>query len=237
MCAETFVPEHRPIVEFALDNIQTLRHRLDKLRSQQKDSLNDAQDFRPSENSNIVDFHSQEKSRKRKPRHDVTAFDTSKSDTEAGVGKEIIAETHEGRASKKQKHDLTSREANNTTNKKVKDSKKKPVNQQEESKPDGIEAHAAKGKTFSRNKSGQFEGYKQENKKRRLQDQVQGTKEHIALENRKKTKKNSDPLGRDVPDKLDMLIEQYRKKFAPRNSGQTDTGKQGSKQLKRWFQS
>lgn len=71
-----------------------------------------------------------------------------------------------------------------------------------------------------------------------MQDQAQEQKEHIGSERRKKNKKNSDPMGQDVADKLDMLIEQYRKKFTPQSRGQSDTGKQGgSKQLKRWFQS
>lgn len=53
----------------------------------------------------------------------------------------------------------------------------------------------------------------------------------------KKRKKNTDPVGRDVVDKLDVLIEQYRSKFSKGGSDQTDGNKQCSKKLRRWFQS
>lgn len=52
----------------------------------------------------------------------------------------------------------------------------------------------------------------------------------------KKAKRNKDS-GREVVDKLDMLIEQYRSKFTQQSSNKSDGNKQGSKQLRRWFQS
>ncbi|KAI3809801.1 hypothetical protein L1987_19401 [Smallanthus sonchifolius] len=63
---ETFTTEHRPIVEFALDNIQTLRQRNDKIEAQQKGFSNDAENT-----ENKTDFHksvdrSNDSSRKRK---------------------------------------------------------------------------------------------------------------------------------------------------------------------------
>lgn len=240
-CTETFGPEHRPIVEFALDNIHTLRHRQGKVQSKLKESLNEAEDFQPTDKSNAVDTHPKEKSRKRKPRDDTTAtLGTSRSGTEAEAGTRDLAETPRGevRATKKQKHNSANWKQNNLANQKVKSSKRKPINKEEGGKPDEVEAHAVKGKTFAKNRPEYLEGTKKQSKKRRVQDKAEEQKEHIGSEKRKKNKKNTDPLGRDVADKLDMLIEQYRKKFTPRSSGQSDNGKPGgSKQLKRWFQS
>lgn len=238
---ETFGPEHRPIVEFALDNIQTLRHRQVNIQSQPKVSINESEDFWPADKSNAVDTCPKEKSRKRKSRYDTTAaLGTSRSETEAEAGTRALAETpsKEGRATKTQKHNSASRKEHNFANKKVNVSKKKPMNKVEGGKLDQVEAHAVKGKTVTKNRPQHLEGAKRQRKRRRMQDQAQEQKEHIGSERRKKNKKNSDPMGQDVADKLDMLIEQYRKKFTPQSRGQSDTGKQGgSKQLKRWFQS
>lgn len=238
---ETFGPEHRPIVEFALDNIQTLRHRQGKVQSQLKESLNEAEDFQPTDKSNAMDTHPKEKFRKRKSRYDTTTtLGTSRSGAEAEAGTRDQAEKPRGevRATKKQKHNSTNWKENNLANQNVKASKKKPMNKEEGGKLDQVEAHAVKAETITKNRHEHLEGTKKQSKKRRVQDQAQEQKEHIGLEKKKKNKKNSDPLGQDVADKLDMLIEQYRKKFTPRTSGQSDNGKQGgSKQLKRWFQS
>ncbi|KAL3539004.1 hypothetical protein ACH5RR_002370 [Cinchona calisaya] len=74
--------------------------------------------------------------------------------------------------------------------------------------------------------------------KRRFPDQAQHDKESIGSEKRKKTKRNNDPLGQDVVDKLDTtLIEQYKSKFMGHNLDLTGQDKQGSKQIRRWFQS
>ncbi|KAK9056716.1 hypothetical protein SSX86_024078 [Deinandra increscens subsp. villosa] len=69
---ETFTAEHRPIVEFALDNIQTLRQRNDKIEAQQKEFSNNA-----SNTGNKPDFHkpidrSTDSSRKRKTQETET---------------------------------------------------------------------------------------------------------------------------------------------------------------------
>lgn len=61
-------------------------------------------------------------------------------------------------------------------------------------------------------------------------------KEGINPRNRKKGKKN-DAVGKNMLDKLDLLIEQYRSKFTQNDSLQSSDKKHGSKRLKRWFES
>ncbi|XVE93696.1 hypothetical protein REPUB_Repub01dG0216400 [Reevesia pubescens] len=53
---------------------------------------------------------------------------------------------------------------------------------------------------------------------------------------RKRPIRNKNPSGRDVVDKLYMLIEQYRSKFSQPKSETPDAEKQGSKKLRMWFQ-
>ncbi|KAK1439878.1 hypothetical protein QVD17_05702 [Tagetes erecta] len=84
---ETFTSEHRPIVEFALDNIQTLRQRNDKIEAQQKGFSNNTENP-----ENKTDFHksvdqSNDSSRKRKTKEN----------------KDTIAETETKPAKKKRK--------------------------------------------------------------------------------------------------------------------------------------
>ncbi len=73
--------------------------------------------------------------------------------------------------------------------------------------------------------------------KRKLWDQTEQQKEDKDLRKRNRLKKNKDPVGQDVADKLDMLIEQYGSKFSHQSSQKSDGEKQGSRQLRKWFQS
>lgn len=65
---ETFTSEHRPIVEFALDNVQTLRQRNDKIEAQQQGFSNDAGGTGKNANFHKPVNQSNEESRKRKTR-------------------------------------------------------------------------------------------------------------------------------------------------------------------------
>lgn len=238
MGAETFGPEHRPIVEFAIDNILTMRNRKDKLQAWQQDSLNDVQDYQ-NDKTNAADYHPKEKSRKRKSRHDSKVSDTSGSKMEAEVGKQVLTEASsgEGQVVNKQKSNSGGKMDNISPKKKVKGSKNKQLPHLEQWKPDGGMPALAEGIDINARKHGHQEGAHLHTKKRRLQDQAQEYKEPIGSERRKKSKRNNDPLGRDVVDKLDTLIEQYKSKFARQNMDQTNLEKQGSKQIRRWFQS
>ncbi|KAI9085240.1 hypothetical protein K1719_032763 [Acacia pycnantha] len=60
---ETFGPEHRPILEFAVDNVQTLELRKTKLQSQQQAAVHSDSNVEEYEESG---FHTNRKDRKRK---------------------------------------------------------------------------------------------------------------------------------------------------------------------------
>lgn len=236
---ETFGPEHRPIVEFAVDNVQKLRNRKERLQARRQDSLNGVQDLQQNDKSSALDNHSKEKSRKRKSRHDTKASDASGNKTEAEVGRQVFAESPSGevRVVKKQKGDSGGKKDNISSKRKVRGSKNKQISHQEQGDPDGGVPHPAEGTTISAHERGHQERAQLYTKKRRLQNRAQKHEEPVGPERRKKSKRNSDPLGRDVVDKLDTLIEQYRSKFARHNTDQADHEKQGSKRIRRWFQS
>lgn len=62
-----------------------------------------------------------------------------------------------------------------------------------------------------------------------------------SLEQRKDAKRSKKKMStkseKEVEDKLDKLIEQYRSKFSQRSSNKMEAMKQGSKGLRRWFES
>ncbi|KAL3843426.1 hypothetical protein ACJIZ3_000829 [Penstemon smallii] len=216
----TFGAEHRPIVEFALDNVQKLKLRKEKLESQQQIGQNG--------NFNRVDSHANNP-RKRKSRDEDTSpkkFGNKKVEEENVVSEGIAS--GDSNFSKKQ---------NNSQRGEKRLKRSKPeVNDNQKRKRPGTQDTLPQRSTpnlVHKQESGEVGVH---NKRKLLHDRPKFSKEGISPRDRKRSKK-SDPVGRDVTDKLDMLIEQYRSKFTQSDSTKTDKKKQGSKQLKRWFES
>ncbi|KAL6514547.1 hypothetical protein OROGR_020126 [Orobanche gracilis] len=215
---DTFDPQHRPIVEFALDNAQKLKLRAEKLQQAQQHALhNDTKnDFYQNEYTSAAGPGANTNSRKRKPRDKDTSFkitDNNIGESENSLGAKTDIE--DVSFSKKQR-DSQRGVKNSSSDEKT----KKPTNQQKE-----------KGKRNVANKH-EIKEVEMRSKGNVFNNQSEGN----GPRNRKRSKKN-DPVGRDVADKLDALIEQYRSKFSGDDSTQTDEKKQGSKRLRRWFES
>lgn len=231
---ETFGPEHRPIVEFALDNIQTLKQRQEKIQFQQQQfqlqgSSQDSKSTQQSSDYHLPDGHSN-MSRKRTSRGDFTSFKTSEPMREKRKELEALegAAAEEGKFNKKQRPNPRKWE------KKIdlKDSYSEEVRRPNERKSNNGELPHAVSKVPT-HKSRPMHEADAGGKKRKLQD-PSVLKGEFSSNERKKSKKNKDPLGRDMEDKLDVLIKQYTSKF----SGKAEGEKQGPpRQLKRWFQS
>ncbi|KAI9182271.1 hypothetical protein LWI28_023758 [Acer negundo] len=224
---ETFGPEHRPIVEFALDNIKTMKLREVKLRTYQRQNDDShIRDANPNKNEN---------SRKRISNGDSRAAKKSEHGEEDGVGSRVSdgAATDKRRDNKKQKRNPASEKAevslreNSETD--AKGYKKSPKGLQDVRKPDSGSAVKGKMAPNHTRKSNSFEEGNFRSGKRKMENQT-------GQKGEKKSKKNQP--GREVVDKLDMLIEQYKSKYSQQSSKKTDGGgdKQGSKQLRRWFQ-
>ncbi|MCD7462959.1 hypothetical protein HAX54_049683 [Datura stramonium] len=244
---ETFGPEHRPIVEFALDNIQTMKLRQ---KLQQQGYTRNKEDLQKNDDTNERDPRNKQ-SRKRKATGDALSVagnrDEAKNKRVRGAtsGKDIISSASHSKDGNQQKNkgvegaisaeERDEKNKNKKEGKKLRGAKQKLKDNQEGKK------HGGFGSESSDNASLKFGERNKDvavrTKKRKFEDKTNQQKQNISLQNRKRDKKKKDPVGRDGVDKLDMLIEQYTSKFTHNSSNQTDSNQQRSKQLKRWFQS
>ncbi|OMO75597.1 hypothetical protein COLO4_26001 [Corchorus olitorius] len=227
---ETFGPEYRPIVEFAVDNVQTLKLRKAKLHFQQQDAHDDRTNAQQNAESHSVDANPT-KSRKRKSRDEKRAKkqpEFKKPEVENAIA------TEESQATKKPKHNpagekrkpTSVKENSEGSNQKLKGLTRKQKDRQGSSRP-----HTDKVETTSNNTRKAEAVLKPKGKTPPQQQAKQQDGGKIS-----KRKRNKNPSGREVVDKLDMLIEQYRSKFSQPKSETPDAEKQGSKKLRRWFQ-
>ncbi|XP_019152686.1 PREDICTED: RNA-binding protein 28 [Ipomoea nil] len=218
----TFGPEHRPIVEFAVDNVKKLMHRKEKIQVQQNDSHHKTDNSWQNGPANEQDSH-HSKSRKRKSIGDASSISVSENSEVKTGAKGAIAET--ARPKKKQK-----------TKKMLISSKQELIEKRQKGKFGVIGSQPTKSGSSNAPKPVPIKDGAMRSKARSENETTQEIQRN-SLKRAKKGKKNKDPLGRDVVDKLDVLIEQYRSKFSKGSSDQTDGNKHGSKRLRRWFQS
>ncbi|KAK2978258.1 hypothetical protein RJ640_017109, partial [Escallonia rubra] len=232
---ETFGAEHRPIVEFALDNVQTLKQRNDK--AQQLALRDGAKDVHHKYVSRAPDDLTNKMLGKRKSRGEIRSSSTSGTKKSDELESEVLegAATEDGRSTKKQKSFATGgRENKFPSVEKLEGSSQKLRDRQGGRKADGGESVQGERAPMNDHKS---RPRNKQTEKRKFPAQTGGEKEGSSSTNRKKTKRNKDPLGRDMGDKLDMLIEQYRSKFSKQSAEKTEGENQGRRQLRRWFQS
>ncbi|KAI3843167.1 hypothetical protein MKX03_026957 [Papaver bracteatum] len=218
---ETFGPEHRPIVQFALDNIQTLKLRQKKLEYWQARSGTEALP-RPATSQRADTPQNNDTNKLGKHKSRGGNFSSKETGEDKQGEGENVAPDRETPAGKKFKGTLA-RERKT----KAEESTEKP-NKNKPSKLDNKEARAPELKSKENAETGQ--------KKRKFQDEInlmQPTEGKFP----NKTKKRSKSGGEEVVDKLDVLIEKYTSKFSQHNSNKTagPGEKQGSRQLKRWF--
>lgn len=198
-------------MEFALDNVQKLKLRTEKLQAQQHALHNDTEDLQQNDHLSTVGSIANMKLRNRKSRDGHASLKTF-GNKKRELKNELIEGTTIEEGSKKQKGSQRGMRNSISSSEKKLNKSKARVNKEE-----SIEAGLKRKRWI-------------------LHDQFEQSKEGNGPRNRKRRKKN-DPVGRDVVDKLDVLIEQYRSKFTGSDSIQTDDKKQGSKHLKRWFES
>nr|KYP69026.1 RNA-binding protein 28 [Cajanus cajan] len=194
---ETFGSEHRPIVEFALDNVQTLKLRKAKQQFYQQGSQDD-NNAMENDKPGTVEVRTSLNNGKRKSREQGEQVKDTALNTNGESGGTVAnGRSPQGNKSKRHK-------GNNKSKRALKEnpeaSSMKPKNNQDGQNNGGA---SLEGQKFSK----------------------------------KRPKKNKDSVGKDVVDKLDILIEQYRSKFSHKGSQEKDGEKKPSKQLRKWFQS
>lgn len=233
----TFGPEQRPIVEFAIDDVQKLKLRKEKIQSQQQASLiNSSEDLQQKIRLTSSEHSpTNERSRKRKIRDDDAS--AKKFANKKGKSENRFRGTNSNNESS---FSLTEDNSQSSTvvhlslKKKPKQSKEKVKNLQNGRKQGGTDPSQKENRPSV--KQDHVEPSGKHKKGRVFKDQSKQSKEGINPRNRKKGKKN-DAAGKDMVDKLDLLIEQYRSKFTQNDFLRSDDKKQGSKRLKRWFES
>lgn len=233
--SETFGPEHRPIVEFAIDNVQTLKLRKAKQLGRQQLANEDVGDLEQNDDSNTQNTHVDPKvSRKRKSKADNMS--TKHANSNANVVENMESDKAGPEVSKNTKRRKSNPDGENS--KEISSKKKsatyiqKKIFGKDTSKPDAKVDQATIGARDSKS----F-GELGKHSRKRISQELTGKPGEKNMEKNKRRQKNKDPLGRDAVDKLDMLIEQYRSKFTQKSSDKTNGEKQESRQLKRWFQS
>ncbi|KAM3291760.1 RNA-binding protein 28 [Capsicum chacoense] len=229
---ETFGPEHRPIVEFALDNIQTMKHRQ---KLQQQGFNRNKKDLPKNDNTNERDNHNKQ-SRKRKATGDALSVAGNRDEAK---NKHVRGAKDGDRPKNRGVKGAISAEGDEQKNKKIgkklRGAKPELKDNREGNKHGGFGSESSDTAAL---KVGRKEDVAVRTKKRKFEDKTNQQKQDISVQNKKRDKKKKGPLGRDVVDKLDMLIEQYTSKFTHSSSNQTNGNQQRSKQqLKRWFQS
>ena len=227
-------------MEFAIDNVQTLKLRKAKLLAWQQDASDDLNNALQNAESHPFDTHPT-KSIKRKSRDDKRAM--KHSDLKNAEMENTVA-TEEGQATKKPKHNpagektkpSSSKENLEGSNQKLKGSNRKPNDRKGGLKPDIGSSNKVETNVNNTRKLKFKEVEAVLQPKERTRQELTKQQEGETNSKRKRSKRNKDPSGRDVVDKLDMLIEQYRSKFSQPKSETPDAEKQGSKKLRRWFQ-
>ncbi|KAL4615860.1 hypothetical protein ACB092_07G157400 [Castanea dentata] len=228
---ETFGPEYRPIVEFALNNIQTLKLRNAKIHAQQHGIRDDQNNVKQGDDTHL----DKQNFKKRKSRGDDGSVKDSVSNKEEN--RVFNRAATEGRGSnKKQKGNPASAKAKEFSSKeKPEGSKWKSKNQQDDGNPGSGRSLNRKMTDSDAHKSKSSEDAVVQLKKRKLQDQTEQQKKNRDLKDRRRSKKTKVPVGKDEKDKLDVLIEQYRSKYSQKRSQKSDDEKP-SRQLRKWFQ-
>lgn len=227
LSVETFGPEHRPIVEFALDNIQMVKQRRAKLEACQQINHSDPEDLQPNDDSTVPVATPKKKikSKKRKFKDNDESLKTSGTNEGDEIDVKIIkgAVNDGDRAVKKNK---------NPAKEKQKDKRKRLNNPFESGKPDD-ELFKAESTVSKAHISKSSEELNTLPKRRKVADDIAVQEGKI----QKQKTRSKDPSEQGIVDKLDMLVEQYRAKFSQHTQDTTGGQNQCSRQLKRWFNS
>ncbi|KAJ6897395.1 hypothetical protein NC651_023303 [Populus alba x Populus x berolinensis] len=204
---ETFGPEHRPIVSFALDNVQTLKLRKAKLHETHKD-FQDTHVNDESQTPNAIPSQ-KEMSRKRKSRVENRAVKDPESHR-----MDEVKNKDSYRTVLKSRRAIQELKTIQTSAKDKRESwKQKAKGSQHKQKDEGRKSDGGN----SVNSEKIVKPFKEADlwlAKRKRPTKQKKTRAVRVQRKEKRPKKNKDPVGQDVADKLDMLIEQYKSKFS-----------------------
>ncbi|XP_074575987.1 uncharacterized protein LOC141832383 isoform X2 [Curcuma longa] len=225
---ETFGPEHRPIVEFAIDNLQKLRQQ-HTANVESKENNHNSDVFRDQTKGPDRDNAGEEsKKPKRRTLHKRSAQPSVTAEV-PGVELRLTSEDTDpdvkGRDAAKQdkKQNKAGRRG-----KAVPSTKFKHIGSESESNAiQGGKVHVKKPNKNQMDTSG-------ETKKRKSTTEPDGGLGHQNPARKPKRRKGSS--GGEIVDKLDMLIEQYRSKFSRRDPTDGKDATKSGQKVRRWFE-
>ncbi|KAL6218499.1 hypothetical protein ACLB2K_011709 [Fragaria x ananassa] len=233
---ETFGSEHRPIVEFALDNVQKLRARQVSQQTQQHAANGNQKEVRQFDPLNRADANPSKKFEKRRDKGGKRKLDEVVPNKEGEVENRTSdgAATEGQRLPKRQKNG-SDKKAEKISSKEILGSSSAEGSKRKSHHQDGRKAGGGRSfenevKAVDATTSVSSRKTNVEPKKRKLREQsyMEGGENMM-----RRRPKNKDPIGRDVADKLDMLIEKYRSTFTNQNSFQKGGGRQDS--IRKWI--
>ncbi|XP_068642600.1 uncharacterized protein [Aristolochia californica] len=222
---ETFDPEHRPIVEFALDDIRKMKLRESKSKIQQSDHTRLGQSMGLHRNPGLqtANVYVNEKNNKIQK-------------TPKGRKENKLVETAERRLEDEERateeESLPGRQKGNMKSpSKIKHQKKA---KKQNSQGEVLKAPVSKQVVGNASVGTEKEG-KVLRKRKVREDAMSNQKDPTSLEKKRKKEKKSS--RKELEDKLDHLIEQYKSKFSQRKDDRTEGSKQATKGVRRWFMS
>ncbi|CAH2061602.1 unnamed protein product [Thlaspi arvense] len=228
---ETFGPQHRPVIEFAVDNVQKLKIHKAKQEFQQRKRDNESEEQRTNGEMQAEDNHRGNDSKRR----------TRDGDNTGPVEENAFKKRKPMRPRERRKEEAKPEEKSVSVKEDAENKRnKKPTRTQERTKESPSNQ---KGQWTRQQEATEKPNPKRTSKdasdvpRKRKFEEVRGGESVNGQRKRKnqneKMKKQGGPP--EVLDKLDMLIEQYRSKFT-QSSAKTGPQKQSSGQVRRWFQ-
>jgi nucleolar protein 4 len=221
-------------VEFALDNVQTLKLRNAKLQYQQQAPRDDNRNENDKPDNEGGYTHGTDRKRKSQE-HDKPAKDSGLTSNSEQGDKVANGKAPHGDKSKRQKGNHKSTDTDMLSLKESPKASARKLKNNKDGPNHGSKLHEGKNIAIDSNNR-KISGKKDDSVygKRKMQNQEQAG-EKVS---RKRAKKNKDSIGKDTVDKLDMLIEQYKSKFSQKGSqGNDGEKKQPQQQLRKWYQS
>ncbi|CAL9072639.1 unnamed protein product [Musa textilis] len=240
---ETFDPDHRPIVEFAFDNIQKLRQQKAKQDSikennaKSEDGKRNLQQRFPTQTTQgdidkVGEMLKNAKHRRMQRISSQLSEHNEGTTVERGSPEDTnpVVRAAKSKQNKQQKKVSKRRKADSP-------SISKHMKSESESNLMQVGTHA---KEKLLNKNNQMEKPIDKTTVTIPQKRKRNTKSDGGSEQQKparKTKRRTDLSGVEIVDKLDMLIEQYRSKFSHHDSSKTKDATSSGHKVRRWFES
>lgn len=245
---DTFGPEHRPIVEFAIENIQKMRQRNAKLDST-KESRGSSKDGKISNQQNASTETGDADSNQINKRNKLTKAKVQRSKDRSSSVSEPTEGSKDGLVPRNASSVDTSTRGSSMKARKMKGIAARKTDYSAQLKHENATVqgnhqegtrrappNAEDNKRDVRSRTRELRSKEEPTAASKKRKSNSGDSEHQKAVKNPKRKKVS--LGKEAEDKLDRLIEQYRSRFSQHSSDKSKGATcSGHKAVRRWFES